>query len=107
MILDRWVQFRRAVWSDDGLGDEPGFVNHGVAHPAYKRDISDGERARAAEVQAHITTRFMLRWSPFVADITPKDQLICEGVVYEITGIKEGAGRRQWIEITTAARVDQ
>lgn len=81
--------------------------DHGPVHMAAKRDLSDGERWRAGEVQAHITTRFVLRWSPFTAGIDPRDRLVCEGVTYEIVGAKDGAGRRRVIEFTCAARNDQ
>ena len=114
MIYDRPVQFRRAQLIDDGLSTrwtwndaDPAADNHGPVHFAAKRDLSDGERWRAGEEQAHVTTRFTLRWSPFVDGITPKDRLVCEGVTYEITGKKDGAGRRRWIEFTCAARNDQ
>lgn len=105
--LDRRVQVRRAGLSDDGFAQVEAWADHGAPVWAAKRDISDGERWRAGEVQAHVTTRFTLRWSPFSADITPKDRLICEGQEYEIVGIKEGAGRRQWLELTCAARTDR
>jgi head-tail adaptor len=104
--LDRRVQFRRATLTDDGFALVEVWANHGDPHPAAKRDLSDGERLRAGEVQAHVTTRFVLRWSPFTADLTPKDRLVCEGREFEIVGIKEAEGRRQWIEITCAARID-
>lgn len=104
--LDRRVQFLRATLADDGYttaaeswGDLGGPVW------ASKDDISDGERWRAGEVQAHITTRFRVRWSGFTAGITPKDRLVCGGVTYDISGIKE-VGRRDLLEITAAARAD-
>ena len=105
--LDRIVQFRRAALIDDGVGLVEVFANHGDPYPAARRDLSDGERWRAGEVQAHVTTRFVLRWSPFTAAITPKDRLLCEGREYEVTGIKEGEGRRQWLEMNCAVRTDR
>lgn len=111
--LDRIVQFRRASSVSDGFGTrlawndaDPAADNYGVPHPASKRDLSDAERQRAGEVQAHVTTRFVLRWSPFIATINPKDRLVCEGRTYEIAGVKEADGRLQWIELTCAARTD-
>lgn len=109
--MDRRVQFLRAAEVDDGFGvveswELPAAL-HGSPVWANKRDLSDGERWRAGEVQAHVSTRFTVRYSPFTAAITPKDRLVCEGVTYEIAGRKEGPGRRQWIELTCAARTDQ
>ena len=105
--LDRLVQFERCTLGDDGMSRTEVFTPHGSVVPAQKQDISDAERWRAGEVQAHVTTRFKVRFSAFTADLTPKDRLVCDGVTYQITGIKEGAGRRQWLEITCAARSDQ
>jgi SPP1 family predicted phage head-tail adaptor len=104
--LDRRIQFQRATLTDNGLEQVQTFANHGAAIWASKADISDGERWRAGEVQAHVTTRFTVRWSSFTADIDPRDRLVCEGVVYEIAGEKEAKGRRQWLEFTCAARND-
>lgn len=103
--LDRRVQFRRKSLTNDGFGFAEAWANHGAAVPASKKDISDGERWRAGEVQAHVTTRFVVRWSAFAAAITPADRLVCEGVEYEISGRKE-LDRRRWIELTAAARND-
>ena len=106
MSFDRPVQFLRRALSDGPLGQVETWDEHGPVHIADKRDMSDGERWRAGEVQAHITTRFVLRWSPFTAEIDPRDRLVCEGVTYEIVGAKDGAGRRQHREFTCARRND-
>lgn len=105
--LDRRVQFRRAGLSDDGFSQVETWADHGSAVWAAKKDLSDAERARAGEVSALVTTRFLVRWSTFSAGVTPKDRLICEGREYDITGIKESAGRHAAIEMTCAARADQ
>jgi SPP1 family predicted phage head-tail adaptor len=104
--LDRRVQFRRSSLVDDGVSKVEVFADHGTPVWASKRDLSDGERWRAAEVQAGVTTRFVVRWSGFAAGLTPKDRLVCEGREYEITGTKE-IGRREFVEITTASRTDK
>lgn len=72
---------------------------------ASKHDVSDTERLRAAEVGSNLTTRFVIRHSSTVADLNTKDRLTCEGLVYNIVGVKE-LGRREGIEITAAARSD-
>jgi SPP1 family predicted phage head-tail adaptor len=100
------VQFRRATRMHDGISTTETFVDIGGAVWASKRDVTDIERWRAAEVQATITTRFIVRWSHFTACITPKDRLVCDGREYEITGIRETV-RREELEITAAARSDR
>lgn len=104
--LDRRIQFLRATLTDDGLSKVETFNPHGYQVWAQKTELSDGERWRAGEVAAHVTARFRVRWSSFTAGLTPKDRLTCEGRTYDIAGIKEIEGRRQWLEITAAARID-
>lgn len=110
--LDRRVQFLRGTMADDGLSSSLQWNaadvtadHHGTPVWAKKKEISDGERWRAGSVEANLTTRFVVRWSNFTAALTAKDRLICEGVMYNIVGIKEIEGRRQWLEIT-AARIN-
>lgn len=72
-----------------------------------KRDVSAGESYRAQSVSAQITTRFTIRYSSQVADVNPKDRLIYEGRVYNITAVREAAeGRRVALEIDAVARAD-
>ncbi|MCB2130805.1 MAG: head-tail adaptor protein [Rhodobacteraceae bacterium] len=104
--LDRRLQFQRATLSDDGFGSVEVFASHGSPVWASKKDVSDAERWRAGEVSAIISARFVLRSSAFSRGLTPNDRLVCDGVTYEISGIKEIA-RRQWIEITASARADR
>lgn len=73
---------------------------------ARRIDASMGETVRAAEVGASITAHFVVRYSPQVATITPKDRLQLEdGLTYDITGVRELA-RNQWLEIHATARAD-
>lgn len=104
--LDRRVQFRRAALVDNGLERVETWADYGSHVWAARKDVSDAERLRAHEVQAHITTRFTVRWSPFTAGVTPKDRLVEAGREYDISGIKE-IGRREFLEITAAARADR
>ena len=104
--LDRRVQFRRATLSDNGLEQVEVWADYGAEVWASRSDISDGERWRAGEVQAHVTTRFQVRSSAFTRAITAKDRLTCEGREFDISGIKQ-IGRRDRLEITAAARADR
>lgn len=103
--LDRRVQFLRLTLVDDGLSSAETWAEHGSPVWASKKDVSDGERWRAGEVFANITTRFQVRYSAFSEGITPKDRIVCETVEYDIVGKKE-IGRREGYEITAAARAD-
>jgi SPP1 family predicted phage head-tail adaptor len=74
--------------------------------PAAKEDIRDGERFRASEQGATITTRFQVRWSPAVADVDPTHRIQFDGREYDIAGVKE-IGRREGLEITASARSER
>ena len=106
--LDRLVQFQRATLTDTGFGVSEVWHDHGGPVWALREDVSDGEKWRAAEVQATLTTRFHVRSTEFTRDITPRDRLTSEGRTYTITGTKEAKqyGRRQLLEITCAGRTD-
>lgn len=99
------VQFRRAAITADALGSTETWDDHGYPVWADKQDISDGERWRAGEVAAHISARFRVPVSGFVLGITPKDRMVCRGLTYDISGIKEIVRDRE-LEFTAAARVD-
>lgn len=105
--MDRPIQFLRYTLVDDGFTQAETWMPHGEVHMAKKQDVSDGERWRAGEVAAHITARFVVRFSPFIEDITPLDRLECENTTYEIVGKKEQSGRRRLVEFTCTTRSDQ
>lgn len=103
--LDRRIQFRRATLADDGFSQVETWADHGCAVWGSKKEISDGERWRAGAVDATVTARFQVRWSELTRGITPRDRLLCEGLEYDIVGIKE-IGRRVGLELTANARVE-
>ncbi len=103
--LDRLAQFQRATRSDDGFSQVEAFADLGPAVYVRREDISDGERWRAHEVGAHVTTRFTVRRSNHLADLSPKDRLVCDSLVFEIFGVKKSK-RTGYVEITAGARVD-
>jgi head-tail adaptor len=106
--LDRRCQFWRATLEDDGFGQVQVWAKHGYPVWALREDVKDGERWRAAEVQASITSRFQVRSSEFTRDLDPRDRIECEGEQFNIVGVKQASqyGRRQLIEITAVRRTD-
>lgn len=104
--LDRRVELQRAATTRDAFNAPvPAWVKLAEV-AAAKVDVSDAERLANAEIGAAVTTRFRIRWSPEVADLSAKDRLICEGRTYAISGVKETGGRRVGLEITASARND-
>lgn len=100
--LDRRITVERAVKTTDAAG---GVTLNWMAIGevwAQVLPISDGERWRAEEVAAHVTTRFRIRWG---LDVTAEDRIVYGGRNYEIFGVKE-IGRRVGQEITASARAE-
>ena len=101
--LDRQIQFQRATLVDDGFGQTEEWAPYGPTIWALRQDVSDGERWRAGQVSATVSTRFHIRDSAFTRTIDARDRIICDGQTFEITGVKQvHPGRRQLIELTTA-----
>ena len=103
---DRLVTIRRLAltYNDD---NEPMTEWSDLAQVwAEKRDISDGEKVRAAQVGATMTARFRMLWSEQISDVNPKDRIALDGREYDIVGVKE-IGRRDGLEITAASAADE
>ena len=105
--LDRRVTLRRAALVDDGFSLVEVWADLGEPIPAARADVSDGEKWRAAQVQAAIGTRFTVRSDTLTRTITPRDRLQHEGREYTITGVREADGpRRAVLELSCVARAD-
>jgi SPP1 family predicted phage head-tail adaptor len=103
--MDRRLTIQRAQSVlDDFGGQTVTWVTMGVVWAA-KKDVSDAERFRAGEIAATITTRFQIRWTPELADLNPRDRVVCEERIYEVYGVKE-IGRREGFELSCAARAE-
>lgn len=72
---------------------------------ARRDDVSAAESFRAREVGAQLTTRFRIRYSVTVATLNPRDRLVFNGRVYNITGVREKQ-RNRWLEVDCVARDD-
>lgn len=100
--LDRRISIERALVTIDAAGgEERDWYTHATVW-AEVLPVSDGERWRAQEVAASVTTRFRIRWG---AGVEVTDRIAYDGRVYEIVGVKE-IGRREGQEITAAARAE-
>ena len=99
--LDRRIAIERysTTYNDDNEPTE-GWAEIGKRW-ASKKDVSDGEKIRAAEVGATVTTRFQVRWDSLTRTLTAADRIVCEGKTYDIAGTKE-LGRREGIEISAS-----
>ena len=104
--FDRRISIWRSELVDDGTATVPGEPAEIGKRWAKRSDISDGERMRAGENAQDLTTRWTVRSDSLTRTIAGGDALRHKGVVYEVTGTKEGTEREDEIEITTAARLD-
>lgn len=100
--LDRRITVERASVATDNYGGETRTWAALGTVWAQVLPISDGERWRAGEVAAHVTTRFRIRWG---LGVTVRDRIVYEGRAYDIAGVKE-IGRREGQEITASARAE-
>lgn len=73
---------------------------------ASRVDASAAESYRADAVEARVSARFAVRYSPEMATVTASDRLQVEGgLTYDVTKVRE-VSRNQWIEIDAVARAD-
>jgi SPP1 family predicted phage head-tail adaptor len=104
--LDRRIRLERFTFTtDEGSGEQVKTWATLATVWASKRDVSDGERLRSAEVAAEIGTRFQIRWDSSWSDLNAKDRVVCEGRIYDIVGVKE-LGHHDGVEISAIARAD-
>lgn len=102
--LDRLLTIERKTVTEDPFGGEVEDWQPLMQHiSASVEEIPDGEVWRAGQVQATVTNRFQIRWSPAAATITPLDRVIYQGRTYDINRVKE-LQRRRGVEITAASR---
>jgi SPP1 family predicted phage head-tail adaptor len=104
--LDRRLTIRRATVTQDEFNADVVVWENLTTVWASKTDIRDAERVQAQQVGASVTTRFQIRWSLEVSDISAEDQLECDGRIYAIVGVPKELGRRSGLEITATAQAN-
>jgi hypothetical protein len=103
--LDRRVTILAAQSEDDGFSSSPGAPVEVGKRWMSRKDIGDGERIRAESFGSKISSRFVCHYDSLTSTIRPdRHSLLCEGTVYNVVGVKE-IGRREGLEITTAAEL--
>lgn len=102
--LDRRLTLRRNTPTTDEFGGETADWSDVATVWASKEDVRDAERVRAQQVGASITTRFRIRSLAGGLRPSVEWQGLCEGLLYEITAVKE-IGRREGWELSSVAQV--
>lgn len=104
--LDRRVTFQRLISAPDALGEAaPVGVGEILTVMASRTPVRDAERNLGAQVAREVTDRFVTHWSAILAGLDLTEQLLCEGVTYDLVGRKE-IGRRVGLEWSATARPD-
>lgn len=104
--LDRRLRLERATKAQDEYGnDVPTWGELATVWCNYK-PVSDGEKLAAGEVGATLSARFTIRYDSAWADLSAQDRCVFEGRTFDVFGVKEVEGRRQFLEITATTRND-
>lgn len=105
--LDRRVEVMRrgAAGGAFGTHQDGAWGAHGTPIWAKRHDVSDAERGGPSGIEGGRVTRFTVRWSSFTAGLTRSDRLRCDGLLFDVLGLKE-MGRRAFIEITAREVTD-
>lgn len=109
--LDRRIELRRLV----GLADAAGQVDEGAATVlgtvwASRRDLTDTEKARAAQAEVWVSTRFIMRASALTRSLGQGDMIADGDVVFDVKAVRDPYSddptqRRRWLEISAMARM--
>lgn len=102
---DRRITIRRATKTNVGGAPQNVWSDLAVDLPASAIPLSDGERARAGQMLAQNSIRFRFWWAPELASVNAKDEIVFDGVTFDINFVKE-IRRRKEIEVTAASRAD-
>ena len=87
--LDRRITLQRPAKTKDSFNATVLAFDKVADVWASKEDVSDGERMRAAETSATITTRFRIRQSSTVNGIDATWRVVFAGRTYGLAAVKE------------------
>ena len=103
--LDRRLTIQRATYSTNALNEKVatwGDLATMWTQVSYK---NARERIENQQLMGTLMTRFVVRWNPDIANVTPEDRILYEGRIYDIHGVYE-FGRHIGLEIHATARAD-
>lgn len=103
--LNRRATFQRATVTFNSFNEEVETWATLASVYIHRRDASAGESYRAQEVGGKLSIRFTIRYSTQVADLNPRDRVVYDGGVYNITGVRE-VKRNRWLEVDCVVSPD-
>lgn len=100
--LDRRVTllFETTVRTATGAA-RPSAATQVAGVPAAFRPVGGSEQIRSGEITATFDARFIMRWR---RDLKPQDQILFDGVTYDVISMPIEIGRRDFIEVLAKAR---
>jgi SPP1 family predicted phage head-tail adaptor len=106
--LDRLIRFEHAAETTSASGEVSLTWALLVEVWGSKEPLTGRELFAAQQASAKVDTRFRVRYSPAVDEVSPDEtyRIICEGKTYDITSVLE-TGRREGLEILAETRADQ
>lgn len=108
--LDRRITLQRATSAAGPLNEPVDTWSDLATVWARRRDASDSQKIEfvaAGQIGSFIVARFTVRSSAVTRSVTPVDQIVHDGKVWDIKGVKEAdEGRRRFIEITASRDAD-
>ena len=105
LSYDRYITIQRFTATADDYGEQSKSWTDVGAVLASKVDVSGSEDPSADQLTALVVTRFRVRWSETLADLSPLDRIVYEGQIYDIKVVKE-LQLKVGIEIFATARAD-
>lgn len=103
--LNRRATFQRATVTFNSFNEEVETWSTLASVFINRRDASAGESYKAQEVGGQLSIRFTIRYSSDVADLNPRDRVLYNGAVYNITGVRE-IMRNRWMEVDAVIQPD-
>jgi len=103
--MNRRATFQRATVTFDSFGGEVETWGTLASVYIHRRDASANENYKAQEVGSSLSMRFRIRYSSLVATLNPRDRVLYNGDVYNITGVRE-TKRNRWLEVDAVIQPD-
>ena len=108
--LDRRITLQRSSSTVGPLNEPVDTWSDLATVWARRRDASDSQKIEfvaAGQTGSFIVARFTVRSSTVTRSVTPVDQIVHDGKVWDIKGVKEAdEGRHRFIEITASRDAD-
>lgn len=105
-LLDRKITIQAKTVTQSDSGEEVETWSTLATVWAHKIENRGAERFTARQLTGNAVRTFQFRWSTTLSVLTVENQLVYEGVTYDITDVRE-IGRHEGIEVDCFAPSEQ